>query len=197
MRYTYKDLSSTRMLKCSLLFTIVESSLIVLDYFLIYLSGNNHWCLELVELIFAELAKYIAGCVLVGIMWGYEVDFNNVLGAGTYGDNLKEQMRKKKEKAKKNLNQDLCWESCLVIGGVLTILLITLDKLYDIGGYSNDNRDMSENHRFGSKCMIGLILIKIAMSILLIIGYCRRFEIYKNPTQSKYSGMSSYGINKK
>ena len=108
-------------------------------------------------------------------MWGIEVDFKDKFGAGTFGeDNIEEPKIKKK----KNEIEDLGWEASIIIGAVLTIFLIVVDKVYDLGGYSNHNRGMIEVHRFSTKSMVALALVRLFMFAFLLKGYSKRLGLY-------------------
>lgn len=87
-KFNFNELTTTTLLKYCTLFSLIENSMIVADYFYILYNGHSLWILELLELLLGELAKYMIGCAIIGIMWGYELDFNDIFGAGTYGENL-------------------------------------------------------------------------------------------------------------
>jgi hypothetical protein len=95
-KFEFKELKTTTLLKYCLVFTLIEHLLVSTDYFLIARSGHSYWVLEFIELLVSELGKYMVGCAIIGIMWGFELDFNDIFGAGTYGENLQAVMAKKK-----------------------------------------------------------------------------------------------------
>lgn len=64
------------------------------------------------------------------------------------------------------------------MGAALTIFLVVIDTVFDIGGYSSHNRGMLELHRFSSKGMMGIMFIKVIMFVFLYNGYVKRKNLY-------------------
>ena len=66
----------------------------------------------------------------------------------------------------------------------MTIFLVVVDKVYDIGGDSNHSRGLVSLHRFSTKSMIAIMLIKCVMFTFVAVGFKKRIKLYNKEFKS-------------